>query len=175
MLPRPPMRPLLVGSSLLGACALLAVAAGGCSPYRVSEPSQAVLHPFAPIPQEFARVCAIRTELFAAQLAFPTYDNGTLVGVTKGATFFCYKAEPGEHTIRIDSDPPFTVELHAEAGKSYYLHDQVPVELVPRCMALWVTEERAKELVEASTYATTSVAHGEAPPAAVPYATAARR
>jgi hypothetical protein len=26
-----------------------------------------------------------------------------------------------EHTLRVDSDPPFATELHAEAGKSYYL------------------------------------------------------
>lgn len=169
------MRLSLAGWSVVGSGVLLGVAAIGCSPYRVSQPHEAVLHPFAPIPREFARVCAIRTEVYAAQLAFPTYDNGALVGVTKGATFFCYKAEPGEHTIRVDSDPPFSTELHAEAGKSYYLHERVPVELVPRCIASWVTEERAKDLVEASSYETTSVAHGEAPPDAVPYAKAASR
>ena len=172
------MRPLLGRSSLrcvsllFGAAALVTT---GCSSYRVSQPNTAVLHPFAPIPKEFARVCAIRTEVYAAQLAFPTYDNGTLVGVTKGATFFCYQAEPGDHTIRVDSDPPFATELHAEAGQSYYLHERVPVELVPRCIASWVNEERAKELVEASNYETTSVAYGEAPPGAVPYARAASR
>ena len=169
------MRRSLAASSLLGTCVLFGLVAVGCSPYRVSQPQGAVLHPFAPIPQEFARVCAIRTEVYAAQLAFPTYDNGELVGVTKGATFFCYKAEPGEHTIRVDSDPPFATELHAEAGKSYYLHERVPIELVPRCIASWVTEERARDLVEASSYETTSVTHGESPPDAVPYAKAASR
>jgi hypothetical protein len=168
------MRLSLPGSFLVGACLVAGLVASGCSAYRVAQPKQAVLHPFAPIPKDFARVCAIRTELYAAQLAFPTYDNGTLVGVTKGATFFCYEAEPGAHTIRVDSDPPFATELQAEAGKSYYLWERVPVELVPRCIASWVTEERAKDLVEASSYATTSVAHGEAPPAPVPYAKAAK-
>ncbi|HSO37238.1 MAG TPA: hypothetical protein VLT33_32150 [Labilithrix sp.] len=166
------MRPSLPASSLLGACVLLGLVAGGCSAYHVSEPKVAVLHPFAAIPADFARVCAIRTELYAAQLAFPTYDNNQLVGVTKGATFFCYKAEPGDHVVRIDSDPPFALDLHAEAGKSYYIHEQVPVELVPRCMATLVDEGRARELVEASTYETTAVAHGEAAPDPVPYAKA---
>ena len=157
----------------LAAFSLLAVSAlGGCSSYQVSQPTVAVLHPFAPIPQDFARVCAIRTEIYAAHVAFPTYDNDQLVGVTKGATFFCYKAEPGDHVVRIDSDPPFALDLHVEAGKSYYIHEQVPVELGARCMATQVDEARAKDLIEASRYATTSLAHGEAPPDPVPYAKA---
>lgn len=156
----------------LALVALVAVLAAGCSSYQVSQPKVAVLHPFAPIPRDFARVCAIRTELYAAQLAFPTYDNDQLVGVTKGPTYFCYEAEPGDHVVRIDSDPPFAIDLHAEAGKSYYIHQQVPVELVPRCMATMVDEARAKELVEASTYEITSIAHGEAAPAPIPYAKA---
>src|SRR4051812_16085017 len=96
---------------LLASCAPVAA---GCSPYRISEPRGEVLHPFAAIPTEFARVCVIRTSRLTQAVAFPTLDNGALVGATKGPTFFCYKAEPGEHTLRIQADEPTIVKLQAE-------------------------------------------------------------
>ena len=95
------MPPSLHAAARAGVLAFLAVTAAACSSYRISEPRAEVLHPFAPIPNDFARVCMIRTSRLAQAIAFPTLDNGALVGATKGPTFFCYKAEPGEHVLRI--------------------------------------------------------------------------
>jgi hypothetical protein len=153
--------------------------AGACSPYKVSEPQGAVLHPFAPIPQEFARVCVIRTSQLAQAIAFPTKDNGALVGATKGPTFFCYRAEPGEHTLAIETEAPTSVELRAEGGKSYYLHQKVPFDpfaLKMRCETAWVDETVARKLVDKSSYeVVTQGPNGEALPEPVPYAKAASR
>ena len=90
----------------------------------------------------------IRTSHLAQAVAFATLDNGTLVGATKGPTFFCYKAEPGEHTLRIEADEPTTVKLQAVGGRSYYLHEKVPFGFMLRCDAECVSEPKARELVE---------------------------
>jgi hypothetical protein len=133
-----------------------------------------VLHPFAPIPTDFARVCMIRTSRLAQAVPFVTLDNGALVGATKGPTFFCYKAEPGEHTLRIEADEATTVKLHAEGGRSYYLHEKVPFAFMLRCDAAWVSEPKARELVESSTYEVlTQTPASEHPPDPVPFARAA--
>ena len=155
--------------------ALLALTAVACSPYRIAEPRAEVLHPFAPIPEDFARVCMIRTSHLAQAVAFPTLDNGALVGATKGPTFFCYKAEPGEHTLRIEADEPTLVKLHAEGGKSYYLHEKIPfLQFVMHCDTELVSEAKARELVEESTYEViTQTPASEHPPEPVPFARAA--
>ena len=160
-----------------GVLACLAVTAAACSAYRISEPRAEVLHPFAPIPADFARVCIVRTSHLAQAVAFPTLDNGALVGATKGPTFFCYKAEPGEHTLRIEADEPTVVNFHAEGGRSYYLHEKIPfLQFVMHCEAEFVSEATARDLVEESTYEViTQTPATEHPPDAVPFARAATR
>jgi hypothetical protein len=153
---------------------LFAVTAAACSSYRISEPRAEVLHPFAPIPEDFARVCVIRTSRLAQAVPFPTLDNGVLVGATKGPTFFCYKAEPGEHTLRIQADEPTVVKLQAEGGRSYYLHETIPLAFVMHCNATWVSEPKARELVDDSSYEVlTATLATEHPPDPIPYARAA--
>jgi hypothetical protein len=170
------MPPSLHAAARSGVLAFLAVTAAACSAYRISEPRAEVLHPFAPIPTDFARVCVIRTSRLAQAVAFPTLDNGTLVGATKGPTFFCYKAEPGEHTLRFQADEPTVETLHAEGGRSYYLHETIPFAFVMRCKVTWVTEANARDLVDDSSYEViTETPASEHPPDPVPYAKAATR
>lgn len=160
------------------AAAALAVALSGaaCSSYRIAEPRGEVLHPFAPIPGDFARVCMIRTSRMAQAVTFLSLDNGAVVGATKGPTFFCYKAEPGEHVLRIEADDPVTLKLHAEGGKSYYLHEKVPFALMLRCDPQWVSEPVARELVEDSTYEVLmETPSRDQSPGAIPFARAASR
>jgi hypothetical protein len=169
---------LRLGAPAALALTLTALVLGGsaCSPYRIAAPHGEVLHPFAPIPTEFARVCVIRTSRMAQAVTFTTFDNGALVGATKGPTFFCYKAEPGDHALRIEADEPTSVTLHAEGGKSYYLHQKVPFALMLRCDAAWVSEPVARDLVDDSTYEVlTQTPSGAAPPDPIPFAKAASR
>jgi hypothetical protein len=154
--------------------AVLALTATACSAYRIAEPRGEVLHPFAPIPADFARVCMIRTSHLAQAVTFATLDNGALVGATRGPTFFCYKAEPGEHTLRIEADEPATVKLVAVGGASYYLHEKVPFSFVMHCDPELVSEQKARELVDDSTYEIiTSTPSSEHPPDPIPFARAA--
>lgn len=160
----------------LAPLACVAATASACSSYRIAAPRSEVLHPFAPIPTEFARVCTIRTSRLSQAVTFAVHDNGTLVGATKGPTFFCYKAEPGDHTIGVQADDTTTVTLHAEGGKSYYLHQKVPFGFMVKCDAVWVTEQAAHELVDDSSYEVIVQApNGAAPPNAVPFAKAIAR
>ena len=163
--------------SFLAFVGLTAVACTACSAYRIAEPHGEVLHPFAPIPEDFARVCVIRTTRLAQAITFATLDNGALVGATRGPTFFCYKAEPGAHVLRIEADEPATVKLEAVGGKSYYLHEKIPFfQLVMHCDPAWVSEAKARDLVEDSTYEViTQTPASEHPPDPVPYARAAVR
>jgi hypothetical protein len=170
------MRPSLRAAACVGVLPLLAVTAAACSSYRLAEPQAAVLHPFTPIPTDFARVCVIRTSRLAASQPFPTLDNGVLVGATKGRTFFCYQAEPGEHLLRMQADEPTEEKLYAVGGRSYYLHETIPLSPAVRCEVTWVSDAKASELMRSATYeVVTDTPATERPPAPVPYAKATKQ
>lgn len=84
-------------------------------------------------------------------MTFPTRDNGALVGATSGPTYFCYRAEPGEHEIVVEADNQETARLAAEAGKTYFLEQHVEFVFgYVKCRAGWVTEEEAQSLIRSS-------------------------
>ena len=68
------------------------------------------------------------------------------------------------------------VNLHAEGGASYYLHETIPFSFVMHCNATWVSEPKARELVDDSSYEVlTATPASEHPPDPIPYARAASR
>ena len=95
----------------------------GCTSWKLSTTD--ALQPNLPPPAGTAKVCVIRTAVVAIAVTFPTRDNGTLVGATSGPTYFCYFAEPGEHVIVSEADEKETARLSAEAGKTYFLKQEV--------------------------------------------------
>lgn len=105
-------------------------------------------------------------------VTFPTHDNGVLVGATRGPTNFCYLAEPGEHDIAIEADDVEHAKITVEAGKTYYLKQEVENILgYVKCSAVWVNEETAKELFRESSHEVlVGVPGSERLPAATPYA-----
>lgn len=134
----------------------LGASATACSSYGIEAPRQAVLHPFAAIPagEGFARVCVIRNkQYFAHAVTLPSWDNDTLVGATKSGTYFCYRAEPGRHAIRIKADEDSRVYYTAEAGKSYYLLEEIPWHLWHvKPEGRWLGDEEAQSTIADSTY-----------------------
>jgi len=131
----------------------LCCALAGCSSYTTAPPLTPVVTRDSPIPPDVARVCVVRTSALAMAVAFPTKDNGVLVGATKGPTYFCYYAAPGPHRITMIADNETAAVLTAEAGRAYILHQQVDFLFgVVRVRPVWVTPDRAGELFEHSDY-----------------------
>ena len=103
----------------------LAAAAGaaGCSSFGVSTTDRPPVAPFGALASDQAKVCVVRGgDLPAPFFTTVVYDNAKLVGATKDGTYFCYLAEPGQHTIV--SDGAYgrrTAVLRAQAGGQYYL------------------------------------------------------
>jgi hypothetical protein len=52
-------------------------------------------------------------------------DNGRLVGATRGGTFVCWLAAPGEHQITSIDDDTGPTLFRARAGAHYWLHQEV--------------------------------------------------
>jgi hypothetical protein len=158
------------------ACAALLPPIWGCTSWHLAEPGRQALEPVGPVAPNVARVCVVRTAVLALAVPFPTHDDGVLVGTTRGPTFFCYLAEPGEHAIDIEADEMEHARLTAEGGRTYFLKEEVDnIFGYVKCRAVWVTEEVGQELVKGADYRVlVGVPGTERLPPEVPYAPALR-
>jgi hypothetical protein len=101
---------------VLGAAAAAAMCA--CSGYGVTATNSPPVSAFAAPPSDHATVCVFRPHGIGAAVVTPVTDNRRLVGATEGQSYFCYLAEPGEHTVQAnDALETFDVA----AGQHYYL------------------------------------------------------
>lgn len=102
------------------------------------------------VPSGAAQVCVVRPDPFASQVSMLVRDNGMLVGATRGTTFFCYLARPGEHQITSPDDDTGPTLLRAQSGARYFLHQEVS-ELAGTVHAHldWIEESAAMELLDA--------------------------
>lgn len=145
-------RPRLTTRAALAAAAMsAALAATGCAGYELAEP-RAPLQPWAPAPRGLATICVVRTSVLALDVAFPTRDNGMLVGATRGPSRFCYYAEPGEHEIVVESDSRATAHLVAEPEGRYFLKLEVDEAGSVHGRAVWVADDVAREELDSSIY-----------------------
>ncbi|PCC74942.1 hypothetical protein [Nannocystis exedens] len=112
--------------------ALLCVAA--CTSYSIRP--RAVPPPgFAELPADTAQICVYRPHKVALLVPAVVQDNGTVVGMTRGPSYFCYLAEPGHHSIvtrygddvdaRLGTDDSTQATIVVVSGERYYLHHDV--------------------------------------------------
>jgi hypothetical protein len=95
---------------------------GACEPVRAPHVVDGEL---GPVPPSAARVCVLRPSVRQAELTMEIRDNGRLVGATRGSTYVCWLAAPGEHQITSPTDDSGTVLLQTQPGGHYWLHQDV--------------------------------------------------
>lgn len=78
-----------------------------------------------PPPRDVAQVCVLRPDPAAAATTMEVRDNGRLVGATRGSTYVCWLAAPGEHQITSIDDDTGPTLLHARTGARYWLHQEI--------------------------------------------------
>jgi hypothetical protein len=69
----------------------------GCTSYELQIHSPAPQLPAGP--PGAGQICVLRPHQVAALVPAIVQDNGTLVGMTKGPSYFCYLAAPGNHLL----------------------------------------------------------------------------
>ncbi len=157
----------------------IAAAACSCSPYSISGATTPTMMAFGPSRAEVGTVCVIRSSTWARAVTFVVHDNQTLVGATKGNSYFCYEAAPGEHEIVSDTfdsaDHPGRTSISIAAGTRYWLsqdHENSFGSVTSRLV--WIDEGTARELATGAEYRVlTDTPRHEQVPAGVPFAPAA--
>lgn len=150
-----------------------------CSPYSISGPTTPPISAFGPTRADVGTVCVIRSSPWARAVTFIVHDNQTIVGATKGDSYFCYEAQPGEHVIVSDTfdstDHPGRTQLVVQPGARYWLlqdHENHFGSVTSKLE--WLDPTRAQSLIEGCEYkVVTAVPGHEQVPPPVPYAPAA--
>ena len=104
--------------------AMLALTA--CSP-SMREPREVAVDPFIDIPTGMAQVCVVRPPGRGQLLPTTFRDNGVTVGMTRGPSFFCYFAAPGQHRITPGASDAAIATLDVTPGRRYILRHQANV------------------------------------------------
>jgi hypothetical protein len=160
--------------TILGCLGTLA-GATGCAPGLEGRDAHApTIADLGPVPAGSAQVCVVRPEVTSSQVSMMVHDNGRLVGATRGTTFFCYLASPGDHQITSADDDTGPQFFHAQGGARYWLHQEV-VDLAGHTHAHldWVDESTALELLEScEARVRVSIPGHENEPATQPFAPA---
>jgi hypothetical protein len=124
----------------------LFVALAACAPQRMQ---RAVVADLGAVPSVAARVCVLRPASIAAGVTMELRDNGRLVGATRGSTFVCWLAAPGDHQITSIDDDTGPSFLQARAGQQYWLHQEVTTLGGDLHAHLdWVDDATANELLD---------------------------
>ena len=83
----------------------------------------------------------------------PGIKSSRALGATRGPTYFCYLAQPGEHEITIEADEVERITFRAEAGRNYLLEQQVVLTFGwVRCKARWRDAAEAEKLFAAAEH-----------------------
>lgn len=141
-----------MGKYTLGVVAIGMAAGCATGGWAVAEARPPAVDPQPPPPAGKAKVCVVRPG-GANNSVHPIRDNGSLVGATNASSHFCYLIDVGNHQIKIEANPTEQMTLTAEAGKSYYLREDMDdVMGVVVCKPSWVEEPDAKRAIEQTTY-----------------------
>ena len=120
-----------------------ALAISGCatSPVATDSLDQAA-KTFIPKPGK-ANVYVYRNEMFGGAVSMEVFLNGQSVGRTGAQTYLLLEVPPGKHTITSKAENESRVELTVEAGKNYFVWQEVKMGIMSARNQLQVVNETA--------------------------------
>ena len=107
-------------------------------------------HPAPDAPADKALVYVMRTTMLGFKIHSKLAVDGKWMGVNRGKTYFYFMLDPGEHYFCSESENQDYLALTVEAGKTYYLQQQVKMGMWKARTELAVMDEAKakKELPE---------------------------
>nr|WP_232099146.1 DUF2846 domain-containing protein [Aeromonas veronii] len=97
-------------------------------------------------PKDAANLYIYRNETFGAAIKMPLLVDGSAVGDTVAHSYILKQVIPGSHTITSKSENDATLTLSTEAGKNYYVWQEVKMGLLmARSKLSQVSEEEGKQ------------------------------
>ncbi len=106
-------------------------------------------HPTPEAPKDKALIYVMRTTMIGYKIHSKLAVDGEWMGVNRGKTYFYFTLAPGEHYFCSESENQDYLKLTVEAGKTYYLQQQVePGLMKARTNLVVLSEEQGKKKLE---------------------------
>jgi starvation-inducible outer membrane lipoprotein len=123
--------------------ALSILLAAGCATVPMAPPeADAKAKTFAVEPGK-ANIYVYRNESFGGAITMTVALNGKLMGQTGPQTYFFWQVDPGKYEIQSIADNTSTVALDVQAGKNYFVWQEVK-------MGLWMARSALQTVDEAT-------------------------
>ena len=121
----------LVAASLLGGCASVPMA---------SLDDDAKAKTFS-VREGKSNIYVYRNETFGGAIPITVALNGKVAGQTGPNTYFLFEVEPGSHEVSSIAENNSLLKLNAEAGKSYFVWQEVK-------MGVWMARSQLQQVDE---------------------------
>lgn len=136
------MKNILTRFAIVAALAGLLLSFSGCASVPMSTPDQdAKAKGFSPLPGR-ASLYIYRNENFGAAIPMTVSVNKRTLGQTAAKTYFQLNVVPGRYTIESNAENVSTLNLWADAGKNYYVWQEVK-------MGMWSARSALQQVDEA--------------------------
>lgn len=130
---------------LIGALALSVLA--GCASVPLASPElDAQAKSFAAPAAGKANIYVYRHESFGAAIRIPVSLDGRKVASTAAKTYMLLSVAPGPHQVLSDAEVEDKLEVNAEAGKTYYIWQEIKMgAFMARTKLQMVDEAKARK------------------------------
>ena len=112
-------------NGLMGLLLGMAVLLTGCASVPMAFDAEEQVGKSFAVKPDRANVYVYRNESFGAAIPMTVSINGRTAGQTGAKTYFMWEVEPGVHEISSIAENTSTVMLKAEAGRSYFVWQEV--------------------------------------------------
>ena len=103
-------------------------------------------HPTPEAPADKALIYVVRPTMFGNKVQTKLAADGQFKGVNRGDNYFFFTIEPGMHYFCSQSENKSAVSLKVEAGKTYYLQQQIKMGFMKaRNKLVVISEAEGKE------------------------------
>lgn len=89
-----------------------------------------------------ASIYVYRNETMGAALSKSVTLNGKMAGTTAADTYFWFHVKPGTHKVVSDNNLDNTITINAQAGKNYFIWQEMKMGLLVGGTKLSVVDEK---------------------------------
>ena len=134
------------GNGLIGLLLAMVVLVSGCASVPMASlEDDAKAKLFSARPDK-STIYVYRNESFGGAIVMTVSLNGKVAGQTGPQTYFVWEADPGSHEIASHTENVSTLKLTTEAGKTYYVWQEVKMgAFMARSLLQQVDEETGRK------------------------------
>lgn len=131
---------------MMSAALLSAALLSGCASVPMADATADAQAKQFVAPKDGANLYIYRNETFGTAVKMPVLVDGSAIGDTVAHSYILKQVTPGSHTITSKSENDATLTLSTEAGKNYYVWQEVKMGLLmARSKLSQVSEEEGKQ------------------------------